>query len=507
MRVILPKTIADLIPVVHQLPFEKKLEVVEALDQYYQHERTHKLWYYNADPAFLDFFNKGKTERVRGIIAANRVGKTYSATYEVACHLTGIYPTKETHGWDWQGLKYPHAIDTWVLGVTSESIHSPGNLKDLLFGEGNELGTGWIPKDCIESVSYINEGKGIIKEATIKHRSGSKSTIGFRVYSQGMAVLMGANIDLFLVDESPKDDTIFPQLMTRIQKAKGGLGRAIVAATPEYGLQELIAQFYNEEGQYRTGYCPVTVWDVSHISEADIEQMKKDYPAHQHDMRLKGLPIMGSGAVYPTLKVDCEYQDIEIEAHWKVVQAVDFGWNHPAAVVSCAWDPDTDNIYVFRAKKKAEWDVPYMAEYINTIGKEYTVIWPHDGANSTQAGGGIELATQFREAGVNMNSERFHNPVGIDGKKSNGVEVGLSTIRILLKNGKLKIHSSLADFWSEYSSYHYDPKTLKPHKHNDDALDAFRLTVQSVKQYGISKADLEFAGVDYQNYVGDEDDY
>ncbi|RKY56957.1 MAG: hypothetical protein DRP93_00200 [Candidatus Neomarinimicrobiota bacterium] len=509
MRIVLPKTIGNLIPIINSLPYDKKLEVVEALDEYYEHKRTHKLWYADFDPAFIDFFTKGKKERVRGVVAANRVGKTLSATFEVACHLTGIYPTKETHGWDWTGLEYKQGIDCFVLGVTSESIHSPGNLKDLLFGEANELGTGWIPLNCIESVSFVNEGKGIIKEAVIKHKSGSKSTLGFRVYSQGMAVLMGSSLDLFLVDEAPRDETIFPQLMTRIQKCKSKQGRAIFAATPENGLDPLVSQFYNEEGQYRSGFCPITVYDVSHISAADIERMKADYPIHQHSMRLLGQPILGSGAIYPTVQEEYIYSDIELEDHWKVVTALDFGWSHPAAVVSVAWNPDDDMIYVFRAKKKSEWEIPYMAAYINTIGTGYTVIFPHDGANSTQAGGGIELAKQFSDAGCNMNGERFHNPVSDDGKKGNGVEVGLSTIRVLLKGGRLKVHSSLTDLLGEMATYHYDPKTLKPHKVNDDAVDAMRYAVMSVKQYGQSKNDVAQIGtdVDWQCYVGDDDDY
>jgi hypothetical protein len=64
----------------------------------------------------LEFFRLGAAHRARCLMAANRVGKTFSAGgYEMACHLTGIYPT-----W-WEGKRFRHPIRAWACGKTNET--------------------------------------------------------------------------------------------------------------------------------------------------------------------------------------------------------------------------------------------------------------------------------------------------------------------------------------------------------------------------------------------------
>jgi len=320
-----------------------------------------------------------------------------------------------------------------------------------------------------------------------------------------MGVLMGSNLDSILIDESPKDDSIFPQLITRVQKAQDGKGRIMVTATPEFGMQPLISDFYNEDGQYHKGYTSCSVYQVSHISDEDVKKMEHDIPARQHDMRLKGIPVMGSGMIYPFKTEEVTYSDIPIETHWKIIQAVDFGWTAPAAVVSCAYDPDTQIVYIYRAEKNSEWEVPIMASYINTLGTEYPVIWPHDGANGTQAGSGIGLKEQLASNGCNMHWTQFANPPDpITGKENNSVEAGLSELRTMFKTNALKVHHSLTDLLNELSMYYYEENTQKPKKTNDHIMDAMRYAVQSVKRFGKSKNDGEFDSSDYQNYIEDE---
>jgi hypothetical protein len=48
----------------------------------------------------------------RGFIAANRIGKTDTAAYEVTCHLTGRYPK-----W-WDGKRWERPTDWRVAGDT-----------------------------------------------------------------------------------------------------------------------------------------------------------------------------------------------------------------------------------------------------------------------------------------------------------------------------------------------------------------------------------------------------
>ena len=57
----------------------------------------------------LDFFRTGQYDR-RGILAANRIGKTVSTCYETAYHLTGLYPD-----W-WEGYRFDGPISCMVAG-------------------------------------------------------------------------------------------------------------------------------------------------------------------------------------------------------------------------------------------------------------------------------------------------------------------------------------------------------------------------------------------------------
>ena len=54
-------------------------------------------------------FFKTTTDR-RGILAANRIGKTVSTCYETAYHLTGLYPD-----W-WEGKRFDKPITAMVAG-------------------------------------------------------------------------------------------------------------------------------------------------------------------------------------------------------------------------------------------------------------------------------------------------------------------------------------------------------------------------------------------------------
>ncbi len=67
-------------------------------------------------PWGVRFHEAGKTFPYRAIIAANRVGKTYTAAAEIAIHLTGNYPP-----W-WNGRRFTKPIEAWVAGTTNQDV-------------------------------------------------------------------------------------------------------------------------------------------------------------------------------------------------------------------------------------------------------------------------------------------------------------------------------------------------------------------------------------------------
>jgi len=73
------------------MPFEAKTKLQELTIAIAEDMRYNQLKYFRPFPHQIKFFNTGHFER-RGILAANRIGKTVSTCFETACHLTGRYP-------------------------------------------------------------------------------------------------------------------------------------------------------------------------------------------------------------------------------------------------------------------------------------------------------------------------------------------------------------------------------------------------------------------------------
>ena len=71
--------------------------------------KYNQLKYFRPFEHQLKFFKTGNSER-RGILAANRIGKTVSTCFETACHLTGLYPE-----W-WDGYRFDKPITCMVAG-------------------------------------------------------------------------------------------------------------------------------------------------------------------------------------------------------------------------------------------------------------------------------------------------------------------------------------------------------------------------------------------------------
>ena len=67
-------------------------------------------------PKHMMFFEAGAEYKLRLLMAGNRVGKTFAAAFEIACHTTGIYPE-----W-WKGKRFVHCNNWWICGVDSKVI-------------------------------------------------------------------------------------------------------------------------------------------------------------------------------------------------------------------------------------------------------------------------------------------------------------------------------------------------------------------------------------------------
>src|SRR4051812_14789680 len=88
----------------------RKDQVLAALERQVSAKKFNRLSHWQPYERQNEFFIMGATKRERLFCAANRVGKTESAAFEMACHLTGLYPS-----W-WGGRRFDKPIRALAAG-------------------------------------------------------------------------------------------------------------------------------------------------------------------------------------------------------------------------------------------------------------------------------------------------------------------------------------------------------------------------------------------------------
>lgn len=196
----------------------------------------------------LEFFRLGATFRARCFMAANRVGKTFSAGgYEMACHLTGKYPK-----W-WEGRRFRHPIRAWACGKTNETtrdIVQTTLLGDIEYQGARKVvdGSGVIPHDLIGfqngSITWKQGVQDLLDTVKIKHISGGWSKLGFKSYQQGRGAFEGTAQHVIWDDEEPPMD-VYGEQIIRTATTRGIL---MLTFTPLEGHSDVVEQFLPSTG-------------------------------------------------------------------------------------------------------------------------------------------------------------------------------------------------------------------------------------------------------------------
>ena len=445
-------------------------ERIKTLDALTKRNKTDLLGhlYSQLYPWQLRFNEATKTNLASLLIAANQVGKSQTGCIMDSYHLTGAYPE------DWGGHKFIAPPLIWLLGFSGEKTRDL--LQQKLFGRltNGKFEGGYIPADLIVDYKSMSGVPGACREVRVKHKAGV-SICQFWSYSQGQHALMGDIVDWYHVDEEPKDQTIYPQVITRTLNGDGGKGgRGILTLTPENGKTELVCRFMDDiqVGQY----MQTATWnDAPHLNKEAREIILSAYPKYQRDMRSKGVPLMGAGLIYEHAEEDISCKRFEIPKWYWLINGMDFGWDHPQAHIQLAIDPETACVYVIHAWKKSK-KQPFEAwEIVKGWARKIPTAWPHDGQqHKIQSGGkdAIKTRDMYEEAGWDMLSD---HATWVDG--GNGVEAGLMEINNLMSTEKFKVFDDLPEVLEEIREYHRKslPSGLSQIvKVKDDYIDAIR---------------------------------
>jgi len=236
-----------------------------------------------------------------------------------------------------------------------------------------------------------------------------------------------------------------------------------------------VSRFLHEKSPDRN-ITSMTIEDVEHFSADERRRIIASYPKHEVEARTLGIPVLGSGRIFPVEESLLRVTHMDIPKHWPRIGGLDFGWTHPSAAVELAWDRDTDTVYVIKTMRLAETTPVIQASVLRPWGKDLPWAWPRDGRRETLEGAGQALAEQYRKEGLQLLSQHAQfTPTGIDKVGSVSVEAGLMDMLIRMESGRFKVFDHLNDWWEEFRLYHR--RDGKVFKENDDLLAATRYAV------------------------------
>lgn len=399
----------------------------------------------------LQYFAAGKDHRERAFIAANRIGKTEGVgAYELTLHLTGRYPD-----W-WVGRRFDAPIASWAAGDSAKTC------KDILqykmLGRIGEFGTGMVPRDCLVRWTPKPGLPDAIESVFVKHASGGISELTFRSYEMGVEAFQGTERHVIWLDEeAPRE--VYVECLMRTMTVNGIV---LLTFTPLFGMSDVVRDFLLEpQGRFAI----TATWDdCPHLSPEAKRELLNSIPPYQREARTKGVPQLGSGAIYQIPESDLVVDDFPIPDYYPRAYGMDVGWNRTAAVWG-AKNQETGIVYLYSEYYQSQAEPSVHAHGILARGKWIPgVIDP--AARGRSQKDGTQLIHEYQQLGLNILPA------------INAVESGIFATWELMTSGKLKVFRSLSNWLSEFRLYARD-KDGKVTKARDHLMDCTRYLVMS----------------------------
>ena len=460
-------------------------EFLNALDIYEKKLATSgtKKWFVEGTPYGIEhcpkhkgFFDSGADYPERIFLASNRTGKTISGAFEMACHLTGDYPS-----W-WAGRVFDKPVSAWAVGSTARSTRDV--IQKELLGPIGSWGTGLIPEEKMGRFWALQGTPQAVDVIEIRHKSGGMSTLGFKNYEQPIEAFYGTDKHVIWLDEECPQN-VWNECLIRTMTTKG---IQYVTFTPLAGLTPFVVNFCSK-ADFLYGALAITApakreddedegedarlaavnnakaviqagWDDAPWLEGGEKARRLDDTLpHLRAARSRGIPAMGSGNVYPIPFEEIAVAPFKIPDHFKRMYALDVGWNK-TAVLWFAIDPNSDVMYVTDEHYMGEQPPPVHAQAIRGRGEWITGVIDPASRGRSQIDGQQLMHMYKNELGLRLFPAK------------NEVEGGIASVWLALSTGKLKVFSHLHHFASEYLIYRRDVKgrVIKERDHLMDCL-------------------------------------
>lgn len=209
--------------------------------------------------------------------------------------------------------------------------------------------------------------------------------------------------------------------------------------------------------------------DTAHLGEKEKKDMLEATPVYLRDARAKGIPSMGSGAIYPFAVDAIKCEPFRIPDYFRRGFALDDGWN-VTAVGFLALDPDQDILYVTAELYLKEHKPDQVASFIKARGtSQYSQVSGRGGEMWMPGVGDAAARTRDGEQVIAI-YQRYLPKMQLAEKE---VEAGIYDVTMRLAQARLKIFSTCQNTLWEYQRYRRDDKG-KIVKKNDHAMDMLR---------------------------------
>ncbi len=501
-----------------------KTELKDALLKKKKYIAENQLEYYDPYKFQQDFHND--EDKSKALEAGNQIGKTISGCAQDAMDLSGFYPS-----W-YKGFKFDRPVDLVCGGINNDKTTKL--LQKALMGDpvlkDTSWGTGWIPKSCLDPKMFSLK-RGVAdayQTVKVKHYTDGRydglSTLSFQSYEAGKSSWMGDTIDIFHLDEEPPMEIL--EQAGRGCIASGGFIRCTY--TPENGQTEVVQKIKKEWSLHKAGWPDVAGEDfgfevegeliefktqytlkgkAGHLTEEKVVNAAKNFAPYQMKMRMKGIPVLGSGLVfeYSEETIKCSPLEGGIPNSWPRIAAIDFGGiakkSHPSAVVYIAHDEDNDVAYVYDCFRLHSAEIADVAARMLARPDFIPVIYPHDG--NKEVPGGSTVAKEYQGYGVNMFHTHFTNPPDDNKNEGTGgikIEPGIVALSNRIKDRRIRVYNTLPEWFEEYRQYHL--KDGKIVDREDDLLSATRYGIQSLR-HAVKESDIEdYAFDEYEHEEG-----
>lgn len=403
----------------------------------------------------ISFIKAGSTHTERAFIAGNRCGKTLTGLYELVTHCTGDYPD-----W-WEGKRFNKPVQCWLVGDRGEIIRD--SMQRDLVGH-NGFGTGLIPKDAFHGTPSGLQGcPGGYGTYFIKHKSGGISKIIVKTYQSGKNAFESASVDVAMLDEECPMD-IYVEVQMRVLTTGGTV---YLTFTPDSGLTDTVMHFLEKPkvGEQERFVVMVGWDDVPHLSEEKKRQLLAVIPPHLRDVKTKGVPYLGSGAIYPIPEDEIMCEPFSIPYYWPKAYALDPSWGRTAAVWG-AYNEAEDIWYIYSEYVRGQAEIPIHVDAIKSRGAYINGVVDPYASGGGRGKDGEAFLDAYTKHGLNLELA------------NNAVEAGIQTVFERLSTGRLKFFKTMSNLFYEYRMYRRDDKG-KIVKKNDDGLDCVRYLMMS----------------------------